>query len=395
MAHGIDSGAGEMISTPSKTLLDATAAIVVGEAGVFLAPILMSTEVAGWALTNAQAGDLIGLELIALAAFGVLASRFVQPNRWRAMFVAGGFLVAAGNLTCAFFGGLASLIIGRLLVSGGGGLTATVGAAMLATSGATERDSNRSFALQNLFFAALLLGLPWSLSFWGRPGFFGSLTAISAALTIWRCAKARTVRDIEQTAQPLVLPHLRRNIGRFFISVTLLWIAGGAIYTYSGRAGLNLGITDRAVGATLAVANLCGMLACLIAGSVGVKWPLTRMLLGSCTVATIAGALSIGSSRPWIYVVCYMLYLSGNMLQTSYALALAARLDDRGRVAAAFLSYIAVPFALGPVAIGYYAERSTPVSMAEGVLIMNAIAIAVMFSVVRAAPMSPTVAASK
>jgi MFS family permease len=334
-------------------LIDASVGLIVGQSSIFLGPMIIGAEVRGWRLSAAQAGELQSLELLTLAVAGILAARFVHRRRWSKMYLAGALVVIVGNLLSGWVPTVWQLVLARMLAAMGGGAVVAVSTAMLASAERPEKETNRALASQSLGFAILLCVLPWSLSTFGQEGFFSAIAAILAALLLWRGPRLSTGSNGETVSPPVSRPPLAKVVLLLFGSMTGLWLIVGGVYNYSEQAGLHVGLSEQTTGAVLSGANIAGMLGCAVASILGPRWKVEGLLLGSAVFTVASGAITLGTSISELYIPALLVFGAANMLALTYALAVAARLDEHGRVAAGLMGYLAFPFAFGPIAVGW------------------------------------------
>lgn len=312
-------------------------------------PLLLGSLVDGLGLGEADAGLLGTLELGGLAAASLILAPRVDRISRRDLAIRGAIAACVGHGLSALTDSFSMLALARLVAGLGEG--ATIAAANAAA--ASARDPDRLFAeaavLGGLLAAAMLVALPYAIEPWGHPGGFGAVAGISVACLpalFWLPARAGQGGDQGRTLT-------RRLLGYATLAAVFLFsVAQGAIWAFSERIGIGVGLSQKEVGLALGVTTLAGL-----AGGVAAA------ALGTRKGRAIPLALGLGANVVATWMVVFAgsvaLYLWGLLawgiafyFALPFLLGTAAALDRLGRWAAAAGGVSAVGIALGPSAAG-------------------------------------------
>jgi predicted MFS family arabinose efflux permease len=325
------------------------AAFSVAYAGENALPLLLGSLVDGFGLDEASAGVLGSLELGGLAVSSLLLAPRVDRMSRRQLAVWGAIAACAGHGLSALTDSFSMLAVARFAAGLGEG--ATIAAANSAA--ASARDPDRLFAeatvLGGLVAAAFLVSLPYAIEPWGHSGGFGGVVVLSLLcmpVLFWLPAIPGSA------AKTRGLPG-RRLLGFATLGSVFLFSAGqGALWAFSERIGIAVGLSREEAGLALGVTTLAGLVGGVIAAVVGTRGGRVLLLavgLGANVVATWMVAIA-GSSE--FYLVGLLAWSIAFYFALPFVLGTAAALDPLGRWTAAAAGVSAVGVAIGPAAAG-------------------------------------------
>jgi predicted MFS family arabinose efflux permease len=318
-------------------------------------PLLLGSLVDGLGLDEADAGVLGSLELGGLAAASLILAPRVDRISRRDLAVRGAIAACAGHALSALTGSFWILALARFVAGLGEG--ATIAAANSAA--ASARDPDRLFAesavLGGLLAAAALVALPYAIEPWGHPGGFGAIAGLSIVCLpplLWLPA-------LLGKGAPKRAPLTRKRLGFATLAAVFLFsVAQGAIWAFSERIGIAVGLSREEVGLALGVTTLAGLAGGVVAAVLGTRKGRAAPLalgLGANVVATwmvvIAGSVELYLAGLLAWGVAFYFALP-------FLLGAAAALDPLGRWTAAAAGVSAVGLALGPSGAGLMVSAS-------------------------------------
>jgi MFS family permease len=296
-----------------------------------LAALLATVELGAMALTVTTAAYV--LRLVPVARLALL----------------GGSVAGAANLLTAFASD--PIVVGVLRAIAGAG--AGWMAAGLNTSLSRSPDPQRLFIqanFGNIISAAVFFAvMPIIYEHTSFPVYFiayGAMCLACAALVGWLPdwkpptaeVEIRSAADTEMGAR-----------GGVFLSVCLVWLSYAAVWSLIERFGREIGLTEEAVGRSLGLGTLSGLIgaaaAAWLAGRFRPLWPLifTCFTTGLCyfwLAFCHDGVVYTWILCVWGVVFCPIL---------TYAFAVGAELDRSGALVRLLSGGIAITTALGPV----------------------------------------------
>jgi MFS family permease len=302
----------------------------------------------GYRFSLSQAALLATIELGAMAASVMTAGYVLRMVSVARLAVAGGFIAGGANVLTAF--AVDPIAIGVLRTIAG--LSFGWMAAGLNTSLSRSPDPQRLFISANfgnitsaaVFFAVM----PMIYEHTSLPSYFiayGIICMVCGALMGWLpdWPLAETDRQSATHAGAGA-----RRIGVFF-AVSLVWLCYAAVWSLIERFGRDIGMAEEAVGRSLGLGTLSG-------------------LVGAAAAAWLAGR--IRPMRPLIFTCfttglcyCWLAFCHGAAVYTwilcvwgvvfcpilAYAFAVGAQIDRSGALVRLLTGGVAVTTALGPV----------------------------------------------
>jgi predicted MFS family arabinose efflux permease len=325
------------------------AAFTVAYTGENALPLLIGSLIDGFGLDAPGAGVLGSLELGGIAASSLLLAPLLDRTSRRRVAIRGALVACAGHALSALAGSYLAFALARLAAGLGEG--AAIAAANSAA--ASARDPDRLFAratvLGGVIAAGFLVALPFALEPWGHPGGFGAILAISL-LGLPFLSWLPAISDPGATARGLPA---RKLLGfSALASIFLFSVAQAAIWAFSERIGIAVGLSRQEVGLALGattVAGLAGGLLAALVGTCGGRMALLAAGLGANVGSTWMVAIA-GSSE--LYLAGLLAWSLAFYFALPYLLGTAAALDRRGRWTAAAAGVSAVGVAIGPVSAG-------------------------------------------
>jgi len=332
-----------------RLLLGVFAGFVVAYAGTNALPLLIGSLIDGVGLDEAAAGLLGSLELGGLALASLLLAPRVGRMSRRHLAICGVIGACAGHGLSAATGSFPVLVLARIAAGLGEG--ATIAAANSAA--ASARDPDRLFAevnvLGGLVAAASLVLLPYAIEPWGHSGGFGALVGISILcipLLFWLPTIPKSA------AASRGLPG-RRLLGIATLASLFLFSVGqGAIWAFSERIGITVGLSREEVGLALGVTTLLGLAGGVIAAVLGTRGGRPMLLAVGLGANVVATWMVVVAGSSGLYLAGLLAWGIAFFFALPYLLGTAAALDPLGRWTAAAAGISAVGSSIGPGVAG-------------------------------------------
>jgi predicted MFS family arabinose efflux permease len=335
---------------PGGLFTAALAAFTVALSSTNALPLIVGSLIDGMALGEDAAGLLGSLELGAMALGTLALAPGMDRISRRGLARVACLAAAAAHVASAFADGFVS--VAALRTAAGlaeGGVLAAANAAV-----ASSLDPDRLFARVTigggLAAALLLAALPPVIEWGEHRGAFLALGALSlACLPLLRWlpgAPAREERSGDGRA-------IQRGLALALLVGGFLLAAGeGAIWAFSERIGLRVGLSAEAIGIALGAATLVGLLGAAAAAWLGASRGRSAPIAVGVAV-TGASCLALAYTLdPSAYVVLQLVFGVAYMFSLPYLMGAAAALDPMGRVAAGLGGISLVAAAAGPGAGG-------------------------------------------
>jgi Major Facilitator Superfamily len=301
----------------------------------------------GYRFSLSQAAFLATLELSAMAAASMSGGYALRLMPVRQLAVLGGIVAGIANIATAF--STAILAVGVLRALSGIGLGWM--SAGLNTSVSRAADPERLFVqanFGNIGFAAVFFAVMPMIYGGGRfSAYFiayGFMCFASAALMGW--LPRSSVSEPKQAAR--ALDGRRMTV---VLAVSLVWLCYSAVWSLVERLGRDIGMSDEAIGRTLGVGTLAGLMAVVVAA-----WLANRHLRPMWPL--IVTSFATGVTYLWMVychtevVFVWIMIIQGITLCPilAYAFAVAAQFDRSGGLVRLITGGTAISTALGPLA---------------------------------------------
>jgi predicted MFS family arabinose efflux permease len=301
-----------------------------------IVPLFMGGYVDGYHQSLRQASEIVSLEVAVAILTSLWISSKLSNVSLRRICLAGALLGGVSYCLGAALAGFWALCICRIVSGTGIGLIAAAVNASVARAKEPEKLYASSLTLYAGLETAKLFLLP---ELYGARGYWTLF--VSVGLLFFATAGASSGLS-RPAAPPAHLAGVSTKkslswifaprVGAMLFGYILMWIAFSMIWAFAERKAVSLSMTPGATGATLAAANVVGMLGSLVASQLGVR--LGRL------IPILAGSLTLGScfyligSTPFaaVYVGSIIMYGVAYFFLLPFVLGLAVQLDREGRV---------------------------------------------------------------
>lgn len=319
-----------------------------GNLGANLMPVLLPGVANRFHLSNASAGMVATLQLLATAlAALIVAPRAARSGRPRVATL-GLAATVAGFVAAAAAPDLAVLALGNIVAGVGLGIGYAAAMAAITATRDTDRASVVAVVGGTIVIAVLVIALPEANAAWGGAAGFAVLAACCLPAFWLVRALPDSVEPDRATGSAVSVPVV------FLLAVALLGAADQGAWSYSAVLGERYaGMSTDAVSVVLAIASITSLagvgLSAMAAGKFG-RLPTIAVLTAveggaKLVIAADPSPLSYGGAAI-VWQVCFM----GLLVQV---LAVAAAADPSGRWVAAASGALAIGTGLGPAPAGW------------------------------------------
>lgn len=338
------------------------ATLLIGNLLSSLSPMYIGALMENMHLSEADAGLVMTVELLAAAASLTLFSRKLvafPPFRLAAV---GTAVVLAAQLASAFATELPPLLCVRAF-SGVGASFALLAASMLISR---RHDPDRYIAIAmvgtTLVFTAIMGVCGIVIARYGLLGFYlvsaGTALALLPLFVLIRVQQdpAATHSSESTRAPPTILSRRGAIILAFVVAIVGLTFIGQAAWSFAQRSGTNAGIAAPEIAAWLAGSNLL-----TVVGSMTAVWVSSRVtsivpLLVGVLATGLTCAVQIGAESTWAFELPVLLNGFAFGFSTPFVFGTGARLDRSGTVVAYLNSAVLFTQALTPLFAGELIE---------------------------------------
>jgi predicted MFS family arabinose efflux permease len=321
-----------------------------------LTPALVGIYVDSFGLSMSQAGYTAAAYLFGAGAGGLFAGSFVRRLPTRTLLIIGLSLLAVGNLISIYVADFSAILAIRLITGIGEG----IGFGLMGAFVSRQNNPGRVFAVFTIVmqvFGALIL---WSLP-WVRNEFGGRMVLLPLAVApVLLFAILKYFPDLTGDAEPASKstaispnPSFDRNGWLTLAATFVLYVAYGAVFSYSERLGVHAGVSADFAARMLAAGSLLALagagLAAVLAGPRAIGWKICIALF-----AVIASTWALVSGSPNLYVAGVLVSFLFWAFFFPSLMILPLQLDRSGGLSAATLGVMQWGMAAGPALAGFY-----------------------------------------
>ena len=339
-------------------------------------PFVIGGLVDGYPMSEAQAGLILTLELLAMGAAALAVAPFLRVISPRKMAAFAALLTAAANavIVLKLVDGYVALAAVRVFAGIGAGLLLAVANAAIAASISPSRLFG--FALMVGWFIAAALG-PVMASAVELASYIGAYT-VWMVLALFTAPLVLGIRNEPvPEARGSLIPDNAIAVGVVLIGgIVLIGVAMMAYFAFVERFSQHVGFTLQQTGLLFAAISIAGALGAGLTSLHGDRFGLVRPLLIGTVVHAIAIVIAVGMANKWLFVFGATLEGFSYMYLLAYQLALAATLDVNGRWAAAASGAMICSTGVGPYVGGAIITAYGPAALNLLIVITAAMAVA-------------------
>lgn len=356
--------------------------LLVGNLLSSLSPMYIGALMEELELSEADAGLVMTVELIAAAASLTLFSRrlvAIAPFRLAAI---GAAVVLAAQLASAFVTQLPVLLCVRS-VSGVGASFALLAASILISR---RPDPDRYIAIAMVGTALVFTGVMGicgvAVAHYGLTGFYMVAAGITVALLpLFIVIRVPPETALTSDAVSTPLPPMRvsgrgATIVAFVVAIIGLTFIGQAAWSFAQRSATNAGIAAAEIGGWLAGSNLLTVLGSLFAAWVSSRITSIVPLIIGILATGLTSAVQVGAESSAAFELSVLLNGFAFGFSTPFVFGTGARLDRSGTVVAYLNSAVLFTQAATPLFAGelieYGSYQSLAIVLGVGTLIATA-----------------------
>lgn len=333
---------------------------VAGQIDMGALPVWMGTLVQGFAFSPSQAGGLVTLFLISMAAASLILSPFYHRINARALAPAAFWFAAIGFFLCAQVTDFAMLAILHVFTGFAAGL------GMSLTHGVMGRSSNPhrlfAYAMFAVGVAALLfLGIsPHIIEAFGPAMIFYLFSAVIAIAAIAQTLRFPAVNDEGRDAQ---LAPERHKPARFDLRVwlaisgiLLMALNQSMIFSFIERIGSDREFGKTLVQTLLVAVGFVSLVPSLLAATLETRLSPVKVAIGGAVLQAVAAYMISTSTGVWLYFLPAAFFSFIMLFTHTFVFGYLAKIEPTGRAVAATPAMIMSGSALGPFIGGVLSE---------------------------------------
>jgi predicted MFS family arabinose efflux permease len=329
------------------------AAYGIGLLTLLALPFLIGAAMSSLSIDAAEAGLLGTVEFVGVMLASMAVSPFIGTiNRRRTAYI-GAATALCANAASVWFDSYEMLIVLRPIAGLGAGLVMACGNATVSNAKNPERFAAHMSVLCVVLMVAVMLIFSRLSTSSGLAGIYAAcavIVGLMCALLHKLPEHAEHVAHEFETAHDegghlLKWPGLLMLAAFFVFSLrdTMAW-------AFLERIGSEVGYDADAIGNLLSLQAIVGIFGPIIASVIGSKFGLkTPVSIGILVSGLATYIVSQSADSKWAYTGFVMLMPGTYFFTLSYLTALAAELDEKGRIVAASGSALMGGIALGPV----------------------------------------------
>jgi predicted MFS family arabinose efflux permease len=326
-------------------------AALLGEYSLLIMPFIVTAMMQGYGITEANAGYLVSLQLLAMGAAALAVSYVLAHISPRRIVIAAAAFICVSNMACALGSGVVHLAIARAVTGlAEGSLMAAAGALAAGVRHPHKLFSVLGFVIAAVAAAALLL-TPFLFAHLGARGIFWLLGVTPIAVLLSAPSLPRTEPRV--TDGPHLSAFAVKGAPFVLFAFALLWIGASALWVFAEGIGATQGLSLADVGTFLAVGQVAGVAGPVIAARFGERSGLrVSIAAGSMTMA-VGGLLMVFGRVPGSYVAGVSLLSIAVMFLTPCFRTLMSQLDATGGVVAMSAAFYTAGFGAAPLLVGW------------------------------------------
>ncbi len=329
------------------------AAYGIGLLTLLALPFLIGAAMSSLSIDAAEAGLLGTVEFVGVMLASMAVSPFMGTINRRSTAYIGGAIALCANVASVWVDSYETLTTLRPLAGIGAGLVMACGNATVSNAKNPERFAAHMSVLCVVLMIAVMLIFSRLSSSSGLSGIYAACAVITALM----CSLLHKLPDHaahvahefeaahEKTGHLSKLPGVLMLAAFFMFSLrdTMAW-------AFLERIGSEVGYSSEAIGNLLSLQAIVGIFGPIIAAVIGSKFGLKKPVSIGILVSGLATyVVSQSADSKWAYTL-FVIFMPGTyFFALSYLTALAAELDEKGRVVAASGSALMGGIALGPV----------------------------------------------
>jgi MFS family permease len=282
------------LKDPAALVLGAIAAQVIGGLVPQVSPLMISGLMEGLSLSERDAGLVVSVELLALAATAIAIVPLLQRVTYRRICLIAAALAAIAQCASLFSSSLAEVTVMRALAGVGAGALYAVSLSVVAARSANPDKVYGYFQVVWALGSIALFTIGGQLTgAFAQRGIFALMLGLTLVLAPMLMLIPRLQAKADGgTAAPARANRASPVLGIMtLLAIGLCLVGSGAIYAFAGPLGERAGLDTNSVGYVLTIATLCGLAGAGAATALNLKWgrmiPLSGVFAGYALVVLV------------------------------------------------------------------------------------------------------------
>jgi len=332
-----------------------SAAYGIGLLALLALPFLIGTSMSSLALNEAQAGRLGTVEFAGVMLASLAAAPLMGRLDRRRLAYTGGLIALGANALAAATQSYDTLLLIRPLAGLGAGLAMACGNATVANAKNPERFASHMSALCVALMIAIMFTFSRVSATFGLAGIYAAMTAAIALMCLFlRHMPRHTAHGEKAPPSEIGGRNALKIPGLLMLAAFLVFsLRDTMAWAFVERIGVDVGYSGEQIGNLLSLQAVIGIIGPVIASAIGsrfgLKWPVSTGIFLSGFVTYL---VSQSSDSKLTYTLGIMCMPGTYFFTLAYLTALAAELDEQGRIVAASGSALMAGIAIGPAVGG-------------------------------------------
>ena len=317
-------------------------------------PGLVNALAGGIGFSDAEAGQIVALNGYGALCGSAMAIFLVRRIRWQPMLLLCLPVLAAMDITSAWFNTFDDMLSWRFAAGAIGGLAFGLVVAQLAKLANPDRAFGALLFLQFSLGPLVMVLLPALEAQLGPYAVFWVMAALSILSLLMllglpaqpnhanrtQAAMATVKRSQGSDVQPIIL---------LLLAIAAYQLAASAIWAYVGLIGLDAAISHDNVNNAIAATGLLGLLGALLPIVTGQRYGRLLWLLCGSAFSIIAAVLLNFAAQHGLYLLAMALLFFAWPAIQAYLFAVSAAFDGSGRLSTIATLVASVGLASGPL----------------------------------------------
>lgn len=336
----------------SITLTTIFATGLVSSAMLILKPLIVSGLIDDYHFSPAQAGYVVGIEMVGLSLASFIVATFNKTWSRRYMLFFGATIGIFGGLGPVLTDAFIPILVCRFIAGIGCGLIAANVMSVIATT----LDPDRTFGLYYMTCyagaALLMTGGAWSLAHFHVRGIYIFLALLLFVTYITVSLIPRGFTGLQDDNKGHVLPSFPLFEGGLCLGISMLfWVGLGAVWAFLERLGQQADVNSEAISYVLTFYAVAGFAGAFSASILHTHFGRIQLLIATITGAVFSVALIGWASGLFSFAAGVIIFSYIWPLFLTYMGGTMAAIDSAGRVVAMSVTSQCIGMALG-AAIG-------------------------------------------
>ena len=334
-----------------RLILPSAFAGLVAYQALSVLPLIVGGLIDHRGFTASEAGMVGSIEILAMAGVAILMAPVINRLRRDYWAVGAALCLALMQLLSALPFWHEWFYLERFIAGLSGGVLVAVLAATIPLARNPERLTALIILVDSSATMLLYILLPYLINQYGLVGAYGFLSVLTLVL-----APLFFLIPVTGPAPTALSAVMRSDTGRVAVYSVLLSIAGTALWSFTERMGVSIGIDLATIGQIFAGSILIGLMgassAALIGQRLGTFWP----IMIASTIGVLAAISMPQVSSVVAFTVIFCILQLSQQFNDPFKIGVIARLDTEGRLMGITAGTGLLGAAFGPFLAGVIVE---------------------------------------